>query len=195
VACETLLTTGLCIIAGEITTSSPTWTSRASADDRRDRHDNAAYGFDHKTCAVISAVDEQSADIAMASTRAAPAIRDVRLRMPRNARADAPADHALAHKLTRRLEVRKSARRWTSCARCGRPQVTVEYENDVPRRVTAVVVSTQHSEEIGIEDPRRQITKYVVEPVLPEGDGGARPRHHVNPTWAVLSWRTPRDTG
>jgi S-adenosylmethionine synthetase len=101
----------------------------------------------------------------------------------------------LAHRLTRRLsEVRKTGV-LDFLRPDGKAQVTVEYENEVPRRLTAVVVSTQHSESIGIEDLRAKITKHVVEPVLPEGMTGPDLVIHVNPTGRFVVGGPQGDTG
>jgi S-adenosylmethionine synthetase len=197
VACETLLTTGLCIIAGEITTSSYVDFPRVARRTIEEiGYDNAAYGFDHKTCAVISAVDEQSADIAMGVDTGGAGDQGMMFGYAcRETPELMPLPIMLAHKLTRRLaEVRKT-NALDFLRPDGKAQVTVEYENDVPRRVTAVVVSTQHSDTIGIEDLRRQIAKYVVEPVLPEGMSGRDLVVHVNPTGRFVVGGPQGDTG
>jgi len=197
VACETLLTTGLCIIAGEITTSSYVDFPRVARRTIEEiGYDDASYGFDHKTCAVISAVDEQSADIAMGVDTGGAGDQGMMFGYAcRETPELMPLPIMLAHRLTRRLSEVRKTKALDFLRPDGKAQVTVEYENDVPKRVTAVVVSTQHSESIGIEDLRRQIARHVVEPVLPGDMVGRDLVIHVNPTGRFVVGGPQGDTG
>jgi len=197
VACETLLTTGLCLIAGEITTSSYVdFPSVARRTIQEIGYDDATYGFDYKTCAIISAIDEQSSDIAMGVDTGGAGDQGMMFGYAcRETPELMPLPIMLAHKLTRRLSEVRKAGSLDFLRPDGKAQVTVEYENDVPRRITAVVVSTQHAESIGIEDLRRQITKHVVEPIMPEGMAGSDLVIHVNPTGRFVVGGPQGDTG
>ena len=192
VACETLLTTGFCLIAGEITTDSYVDFPKVARGTIRDiGYTDASFGFDNHTCAVVSAIDEQSPDIAMGVDTGGAgdqgmmfgyACRDTAELMP-------------AHRLTRRLaEVRKGGA-MPSLRPDGKAQVTVEYDADKPVRVTAVVVSTQHSDAIGMDDLRAQILEHVITPVVPKEMSDKTLVVHVNPTGRFVVGGPQGDTG
>ena len=197
VACETLLTTGFCLIAGEITTDSYVDFPRVARDTIRDiGYTDASYGFDNKTCAVVSAIDEQSPDIAMGVDTGGAGDQGMMFGYAcRETPELMPMPIMLAHGLTRRLsEVRKS-NTLDFLRPDGKAQVTVEYENGKPLRVTAVVVSSQHSDAIAIEDLRRRITEHVIRPVVPEALTDKSLVVHVNPTGRFVIGGPQGDTG
>jgi S-adenosylmethionine synthetase len=185
VACETLTATGLVVIAGEITT-------RAYVDFQAlvrgvvasIGYDNAVYGFDSNTCAVISTINKQSGDIAMGVDTGGAGDQGMMFGYATNETPELmPTAISLAHKLTRRLaEVRKSGKLpWLRPD--GKSQVTVEYdENHKPVRIDAVVISTQHSENISTEELRADILRHVIQATLPAHLLDENTKYHINPT-------------
>ncbi len=185
VGCETLVTTGVAVVAGEITT-----TAYAHVPDvvrgtlRRIGYTNAAYGIDAATCAVLTSLDRQSPDIAMGVDTGGAGDQGMMFGYASDETEELmPAPLVFAHRLTRRLaEVRKSGELpWLRPD--GKSQVTVEYEGAKPVRIHTVVVSAQHDENIGQEDLIGAIKAHVVDPVLPAELYDARDCVlHINPT-------------
>src|SRR6266702_3175188 len=170
VAAETLTATGLVVIAGEITTKAYVdFQSLVRGVVAAIGYDNALYGFDSNTCAVISSINKQSGDIAQGVDTGGAGDQGMMFGYACNDTKELmPAPISLAHKLTRRLtEVRKSGK-MAYLRPDGKSQVTVEYdENGKPVRIDAVVISTQHSESVGNEELRADIHKHVIQAVLP----------------------------
>jgi S-adenosylmethionine synthetase len=198
VACETLTATGLVVIAGEITT-------RAYVDFQTlvrgvvasIGYDNALYGFDSNTCAVISSINKQSGDIAMGVDTGGAGDQGMMFGYATNETEELmPAPISFAHKLARRLtEVRKNGK-LSYLRPDGKSQVTVEYdEQGNPIRIDAVVISTQHAETIGIEDLRADILKHVIQAVLPEKLLDENTKYHINPTGRFVIGGPMGDTG
>ena len=197
VACETLLTTGLCLIAGEITTESYVDYSKVARETISEiGYNDIGFGFDGRTCSVISAVDEQSPDISMGVDTGGAGDQGMMFGYAcRETPELMPLPLMLAHRLTRRLsEVRRSGV-IKELRPDGKSQVTVEYEGDRPRRVTAVVVSTQHSDSITIERLREEVAQHVIRPVLPDDMVDQGLVIHVNPTGRFVIGGPKGDTG
>ena len=197
VACETLLTTGFCLIAGEITTDSYVDFPRIARETIKGiGYTDAAFGFDHKTCAVVSAIDEQSPDIAMGVDTGGAGDQGMMFGYACRETAELmPLPIMLAHKLTRRLaDVRKMGL-MTDLRPDGKSQVTVEYDSDTPVRVSAVVVSTQHSDSIGMDALRARIQELVIAPIIPRELVGPDMVIHVNPTGRFVVGGPQGDTG
>ena len=196
VACETLVTTGLAMIAGEITTQ--TWVDIPRIVRRTIRdigYTSAAYGFDFETCAVVTSIDEQSPDIAMGVNPGGAGDQGLMFGFAcRETEVLMPLPITLAHRLTRRLAaVRKNGTLpWVRPD--GKSQVTVEYEGDRPVRVHTVVVSTQHDPDV--PDLRERIIAEVIAPELAaldlDSDGVI---HHVNPTGSFVVGGPQGDCG
>jgi S-adenosylmethionine synthetase len=184
VACEVLVTTGLTLIAGEITTKcSVDYTKIARETIRGVGYTQAEYGFDAHTCSVMSAIDEQSPDIAMGVDTGGAGDQGLMFGFASNESDELmPMPIMLAHKLTRRLaEVRKQKIvDWIRPD--GKSQVTVAYEGYRPVRVETVVVSTQHSPDVEIEQVRRGVLEHVIYPVIPASLRSDRTVYHINPT-------------
>jgi S-adenosylmethionine synthetase len=198
VACETLTATGLVVIAGEITTKAYVdFQSLVRGVVASIGYDNALYGFDSNTCAVISSINKQSGDIAMGVDTGGAGDQGMMFGYATNENADLlPTPISLAHKLSQKLtQVRKSG--LLSYLRPdGKSQVTVEYDKDLnPIRVDAVVISTQHSETIGTEELRADILKHVIQATIPSGLLDADTKYHINPTGRFVIGGPMGDTG
>ncbi len=190
VACETLVTTGLAMVSGEITTACYVDIPRIVRETIRDiGYTRAKYGFDYETCAVITSIDEQSPDIAMGVDREnredqGAGDQGLMFGYATNETPEyMPLPVSLAHKLTRRLaEVRKEDI-LDYLRPDGKSQVTVEYDNGTPERVHTIVVSTQHSPDITLKEIREDLIEKVIKPVIPpELLDEERVIYHINPT-------------
>ena len=198
VACETLTATGLVVIAGEITTKAYVdFQSLVRGVVASIGYDNALYGFDSNTCAVISSINKQSGDIAMGVDTGGAGDQGMMFGYASNENADLlPTPISLAHKLSKKLtDVRKSG--LLSYLRPdGKSQVTVEYDKDMnPVRIDAVVISTQHSETIGTDELRADILKHVIQATLPSKLLDADTKYHINPTGRFVIGGPMGDTG
>jgi S-adenosylmethionine synthetase len=198
VACETLTATGLVVIAGEITTSAYVdFQSLVRGVVAAIGYDNALYGFDSNTCAVISSINKQSGDIAMGVDTGGAGDQGMMFGYATNETEELmPAPISFAHKLARRLtEVRKSGQ-LAYLRPDGKSQVTVEYDaNNKPVRIDAVVISTQHAETISTEELRADILKHVIQAVLPERLLDENTKYHINPTGRFVIGGPMGDTG
>jgi S-adenosylmethionine synthetase len=198
VACETLTATGLVVIAGEITTRAYVdFQSLVRGTVAAIGYDNASYGFDSNTCAVISTINKQSGDIAMGVDTGGAGDQGMMFGYATNETPELmPAAISLAHKLTRQLsEVRKSGK-LAYLRPDGKSQVSVEYDaNHKPVRIDAVVISTQHAETISNEELRADILKYVIQAVLPAALLDENTKYHINPTGRFVIGGPMGDTG
>jgi S-adenosylmethionine synthetase len=160
-------------------------------------YDNALYGFDSNTCAVISSINRQSGDIAQGVDTGGAGDQGMMFGYATNETPELmPAAISLAHKLTRKLsEVRKSGK-LSYLRPDGKSQVTVEYdEAGKPVRIDAVVISTQHAEQIGNDELRADILKYVIQAVLPAEWLDENTKYHINPTGRFVIGGPMGDTG
>ena len=184
VACETLVTTGLVVVAGEITTSAHVnYDEIARETVRQVGYDNAKYGFDSDTCAVVCTVKRQSPDIAMGVDTGGAGDQGLMFGFACDETEELmPMPIQLAHRLTQRLsEVRKNGK--TSFFRPdGKSQVTVEYRDGKPARVDCVVISTQHSDDVSTDTLRSAVVEQVIRPIVPAHMLDSRTKFHINPT-------------
>ena len=214
VACETATTTGMVLVMGEITTKGYVDIQKIVRDTVREiGYDRGKYGFDADNCAVITAIDEQSADIAMGVNKALEAKEHLMSEDEIEAIGAGdqgmmfgyatnetpeymPYPIALAHKLVRQLtKVRKDGT-LPYLRPDGKSQVTVEYdENGKPSRLDAVVLSTQHSEEVSQEQIHEDIRKYVFEPVIPADMVHENTKFFINPTGRFVIGGPHGDSG
>jgi len=198
VAAETLTATGLVVIAGEITTKAYVdFQTLVRGVVASIGYDNALYGFDSNTCAVISSINRQSGDIAQGVDTGGAGDQGMMFGYATNETPELmPAAISLAHKLTRKLsEVRKSGK-LAYLRPDGKSQVTVEYdENGKPVRIDAVVISTQHAEQVGNEELRGDILKHVIQAVLPAEWLDENTKYHINPTGRFVIGGPMGDTG
>jgi len=184
VACETLVTTGLAMVAGEITTSAVLDYSEIVRQVIRDvGYTRAKYGFDADTCAVISSVKRQSPDIAMGVDTGGAGDQGLMFGYACDETDELmPLPIVLAHKLVRRLADVRKAGHLPFLRPDGKSQVTVEYVNGQPARVDCVVISTQHSDSVSNREIHDGILKEVIQHVVPPSLLDSRTKFHINPT-------------
>ncbi len=184
VACETLVTTGLAFLAGEITT-------KAYADlpgivretIKSVGYTRAKYGFDYETCAVISSIHEQSPDIAQGVDPGGAGDQGLMFGYACNETEELmPLPIMLAHKLTRRLTQVRKEEIVDYLRPDGKSQVTVEYDGDKPLRVEAVIISAQHSSLVKIETIREDVLEKVIHAVIPSSLLDSKTKYFINPT-------------
>jgi len=197
VACETLVTTGLAMISGEITTKTYVdFPSIVRNTIREIGYTRAKYGFDSDTCAVVSSIDPQSPDIAQGVDTGGAGDQGLMFGYASRETVELmPMPIVLAHKLTRRLaEVRKS-NELDFLRPDGKSQVTVEYDGKRPVRVNTVVISTQHSPAVSNRDLHDAILEKVIKPVVPAELIDANTIYHINPTGRFVVGGPQGDTG
>ncbi len=198
VACETLTATGLVVIAGEITTKAYVdFQTVVRGTVASIGYDNALYGFDANTCAVISSINKQSGDIAMGVDTGGAGDQGMMFGYAVNENADyMPTPISLAHKLTMRLsQVRKNGT-LPFLRPDGKSQVTVEYDaNGKVIRVDAIVISTQHAETVTNDELRSEILKHVIQAVIPPQLLDEDTKYHINPTGRFVIGGPMGDTG
>ena len=196
VACETLVTTGLVCVAGEITTKTYVDIPKLVRNTvERIGYTDATYGFDHKTCAVISTIDKQSPDIAQGVDTGGAGDQGMMFGYATDETEELmPMPILLAHRLTRALaERRRNGARWLRPD--GKAQVTVVYEDGHPVAVDTVVVSTQHDEKVSNSKIRKTIIEDVIEPSIPKDLLGKKVKYHINPTGRFVVGGPQGDAG
>ena len=184
VACETLVTTGLAVVAGEITTSAHIdYDELVRQTIQGVGYNDARYGYDSGTCAVMCTVKRQSPDIAMGVDTGGAGDQGLMFGFACDETPELmPMPIQLAHQLTHKLsEVRKS-KKVDFLRPDGKSQVTIEYRNGKPARVDAVVISTQHSDSVSNDELRAAITDFVIKPVVPAAMLDTNTKFYINPT-------------
>jgi S-adenosylmethionine synthetase len=198
VACETLLTTGLVVVAGEITTSCYVDIPRVARETIRDvGYTRAKYGFDYETCGVITAIDEQSGDIAMGVDKLGAGDQGLMFGYACTETEELmPLPITLAHKLCQRLtQVRKSGH-IGYLRPDGKSQVSVRYVDGKPVGVETVVISTQHGPDAELSRIREEMIEHVVLPTIPKHlIDQKRITYHINPTGRFVTGGPMGDTG
>ena len=184
VACETLVTTGLAVVAGEITTTAHVNYDELVRDTIRGvGYDRAKYGYDCETCAVMCTVKRQSPDIAMGVDTGGAGDQGLMFGFACDETDELmPMPIQLAHRLTQRLaEVRKQ-KKVNFLRPDGKSQVTIEYRNGRPARIDTVVISTQHDEKVSNDELREAITTQIIKPIIPATMLDSKTKYHINPT-------------
>jgi S-adenosylmethionine synthetase len=197
VACEVLVTTGICIVSGEITTTCYVDVPKIARDTIRDiGYTDAAFGFDAKTCGILNTIQSQSPDIAMGVDTGGAGDQGLMFGYACDETPELmPLPIQLAHRLTEKLsQVRKSGQ-LTYLRPDGKSQVSVEYVDGKPSRIDAVVISTQHSEDVTTEQLRADVRKYIIDPVIPQNMVDADTKYHINPTGRFVIGGPHGDTG
>ena len=197
VACETLVTTGLCMVAGEITTSAKLdFTNIARETIREVGYTRPEFGFDYQNCAVVNCIDEQSADIAMGVDPGGAGDQGLMFGFACDETPELmPMPIHLAHQLVRKLsEVRRSDE-LDYLRPDGKSQVTIEYIDGKPARVDAVVISSQHSDSVETEKLRHEIAEHVIRPIIPGNMVDSETKFHINPTGRFVVGGPHGDTG
>src|SRR6266704_2892114 len=198
VACETLLTTGLVVVAGEITTNCYVDIPRVARETIREiGYTRAKYGFDFETCGVIAAIDEQSSDIAMGVDNLGAGDQGLMFGYACNETPELmPLPIMLAHKLVMRLSERRKSGAIDYVRPDGKSQVSVRYVDGRPTAVETVVVSTQHSPEVSNDQIRQDIIEQVIMPTIPaEMIDRKKCVFHINPTGRFVTGGPMGDTG
>lgn len=198
VACETLVTTGLAIVGGEITTKCYVDIPKLVRELVKDiGYIDAAYGFDGETCGILTTIDQQSSDIAMGVDREGAGDQGMMFGFACDETEELmPMPILLAHKLTKRLaEVRKK-NVLPFLRPDGKSQVTIEYIDGTPRWVDTVVIAAQHSPDIKLVDLRQEIIEHVIKPVLPPDMVNSHEiKYHINPTGRFVTGGPQGDAG
>src|SRR5215210_1313673 len=197
VACETLVTTGLAVIAGEITTNAYVHLPEVVRETiRRIGYTDAGFGFDAHTCAVMSTIDRQSADIAMGVDTGGAGDQGMMFGYASDETEELmPMPIVLAHRLTRALADRRKSGAMPWLRPDGKAQVTVVYEEHRPVAVETVVVSTQHSEDVSNDKLRDAIIGEIIERVIPAGLRAGGVKYHINPTGRFVIGGPQGDAG
>ena len=197
VACEVLVTTGICVVAGEITTTCYVDVPRVARQTiEHIGYTDALWGFDSKTCGVLNAIQSQSPDIAMGVDTGGAGDQGMMFGYACDETPECmPMPIMLAHRLVRRLSDVRRAGILDFLRPDGKSQVSVEYVNGVPKRVDAVVVSTQHSDLVPTETLRAEVKKHIIDAVIPPEMVDPGTQYHINPTGRFVIGGPHGDTG
>jgi S-adenosylmethionine synthetase len=197
VACETLVTTGICVVAGEITTTTYVDVPKLVRSVINEiGYNDAAYGFDGNTCAVVNMIQSQSPDIAMGVDTGGAGDQGLMFGYACDETEELmPLPILLAHKLTQRLSDARRSKQIKYLRPDGKSQVSVEYVDDKPSRIDAVVISIQHDDDVTTEQLRADVKKYIIDAVIPAHMVDADTKFHINPTGRFVIGGPHGDTG
>ena len=197
VACETLVTTGICIVAGEITTTTYVDVPKLVRGVIKDiGYSDAAFGFDSKTCAVVNMIQAQSPDIAMGVDTGGAGDQGLMFGFACDETEELmPLPITMAHKLVQRLSESRRSGELAYLRPDGKSQVSVEYADGKPKRIDAVVISTQHDDDVLTEQIRADVKKFIIDQVIPSGMVDSQTKYHINPTGRFVIGGPHGDTG
>jgi S-adenosylmethionine synthetase len=197
VACEVLITTGICVVSGEITTHTYVDVPRLVRSVIHDiGYSDAAMGFDSKTCGIINSIQSQSPDIAMGVDTGGAGDQGLMFGYACDETPELmPMPIMMAHKLVRQLSEVRREKGLDFLRPDGKSQVSVEYAHGKPRRIDAVVVSTQHDDHVSTEELRAQVKKHIIDPVIPSNMVDSSTKYHINPTGRFVIGGPHGDTG
>jgi len=197
VACEVLVTTGICVVAGEITTTAnidvPGIARKTIADIG---YTDAAMGFDAKTCGVLNCVQTQSPDIAMGVDTGGAGDQGLMFGYACDETPELmPLPIQMAHRLCEQLSKVRRSGGLKYLRPDGKSQVSVEYVGGKPTRIDAVVISTQHDDDVTTEQLRADVRKHIIDPILPKNMVDSNTKYHINPTGRFVIGGPHGDTG
>jgi len=197
VACEVLVTTGTCIVAGEITTTTYVDVPRiARGTIEYVGYNDATYGFDCNTCGVHNLIQSQSPDISMGVDTGGAGDQGLMFGYACDETPERmPLPIMMAHKLVRRLSEARRQGVLEFLRPDGKSQVSVEYVGSTPKRIEAVVISTQHSPDVSTEELRREVKKHIIDEIVPAGMVDSQTKFHINPTGRFVVGGPHGDTG
>ena len=197
VACEVLVTTGTCIVAGEITTKTYVDVPRvARGTIEYVGYNDASYGFDCHTCGVHNLIQSQSPDISMGVDVGGAGDQGLMFGFACDETPELmPLPIMMAHKLVQRLSTARREGTLEFLRPDGKSQVSVEYVGGKPKRIEAVVISTQHCPEISTDELRSEVKRHVIDPILPSGMVDSQTKYHINPTGRFVIGGPHGDTG
>ena len=197
VACEVLVTTGICLVAGEITTTTYVDVPKLAREViAHIGFTDAAMGFDAKTCGVLNVIQAQSPDIAMGVDTGGAGDQGLMFGYACTETEELmPLPITLSHKLARRLSESRNSKELPWLRPDGKSQVSVEYVNGQPSRIDAVVVSTQHDDAVSTEELRAEVKKKIIDVVIPAGMVDSGTKYHINPTGRFVIGGPHGDTG
>jgi S-adenosylmethionine synthetase len=197
VACEVLVTTGICAVAGEITTTAtidvPTIARKTIADIG---YTDAAFGFDAKTCGILNLIQTQSPDIAMGVDTGGAGDQGLMFGYACDETPELmPLPIQMAHRLCEKLSQVRRAGTLKYLRPDGKSQVSVEYVAGKPTRIDAVVISTQHGDDVSTEQLRADVRKYIIDAIIPQDMVDENTKYHINPTGRFVIGGPHGDTG
>jgi S-adenosylmethionine synthetase len=197
VACEVLVTTGICVVAGEITTTTYVDVPKLAREVIADiGFTDARMGFDAKTCGVLNTIQSQSPDIAMGVDTGGAGDQGLMFGYACDETEELmPLPIMMAHKLVRQLSEIRRFGKLGYLRPDGKSQVSVEYVNGQPARIDAVVVSTQHDDAVSTEQLRADVKKHIIDPVMPAHMVDSGTKYHINPTGRFVIGGPHGDTG
>jgi S-adenosylmethionine synthetase len=197
VACETLVTTGLCVVAGEITTTAVLDVPKLARSVIADiGFTDAKMGYDAKTCGVLNAIQTQSPDIAMGVDTGGAGDQGLMFGYACDETEELmPLPIMMAHKLVKQLSDIRRTGMLTYLRPDGKSQVSVEYADGKPKRIDAVVVSTQHDDDVSTEQLRKEVKKHIIDPIVPSNMVDSGTKYHINPTGRFVIGGPHGDTG
>jgi S-adenosylmethionine synthetase len=197
VACETLVTTGICMVAGEITTKCYVDVPRiARKTIEHVGYTDASYGFDSNTCGVLNLIQGQSPDIAMGVDPGGAGDQGMMFGYACDETPELmPLPIMMAHKLVKQLSDVRRAGKLDFLRPDGKSQVSVEYVNNKPTRIDAIVISTQHSDKVSTETLRVEVRKHIIDAVIPGNMVDSGTKYHINPTGRFVVGGPHGDTG
>ncbi len=197
VACEVLVTTGSCIVAGEITTTTYVDVPRiARGTIDYVGYNDASFGFDSNTCGVHNLIQSQSPDISMGVDTGGAGDQGLMFGYACDETPELmPLPIMMAHKLVQRLSVARREGVLNFLRPDGKSQVSVEYVGNTPKRIEAVVISTQHSPDVSTEELRREVKKHIIDVVVPSNMVDSETKYHINPTGRFVVGGPHGDTG
>jgi len=197
VACEVLVTTGICVVAGEITTTTYVDVPRLARDVIAEiGFTDAAMGFDAKTCGILNTIQSQSPDIAMGVDTGGAGDQGLMFGYACDETPELmPLPIMMAHKLVRQLSEIRRFGKLSYLRPDGKSQVSVEYVDGKPKRIDAVVLSTQHDDDVTTEQLRADVKKYIIDPIVGGSMVDSQTKYHINPTGRFVIGGPHGDTG